>query len=63
MFDGWSDPRSADGLSQSGTIKLARHQLAKPAQNGIGTSDDGDFGQNLASQPAGNLDQSGFLSV
>ena len=34
IFDGWVDPRSADGLSEWRTIKLARHHLAKPAQNG-----------------------------
>ena len=63
IFDGWADPRVPDGLSQSRTTNLARRQLAKPAQNGIGTSDDGDLGQSLASQPMGNLGQSGSLSV
>jgi hypothetical protein len=48
IFDGWVDLRSPEGRSQSRTIKLARHQHAKPAQNSVGPSDH-DFGQSLAS--------------
>ena len=32
-------------------------------RHGVAESDDGDFGQSLAFQPAGNVGQSGFLSV
>ncbi len=63
ILDGFVGPRSPDRLPKLRAIKLASHQLAEPAKDGIGPGSHCDFGQCLAPEPVGDLGQRALLSV